>query len=655
MSDDTVGIAYSQPFSSTGWNATHFLVHHIWAIAAGIKPELVVRVVSGTPSITGNFVITVRATDSAGGMGSQAFSMTVFPVPAVTTTSLRPGTAASPYSATLSVSGGKAPYTWTIAAGNLPTGVLLQSNTGEINGSPAAAGTFNFTVRVTDTFGASATKALSIAVAPALLITTNSLGGTTVGGAYSATLERTGGNAPFSWDIASGALPNGLSINVNDGSITGTPLVAGNIVFTARVTDSSGAAATRDLGITVAAPPVITATALPSDTIGAAYSQTIAVSGGTAPLTWSVINGSLPAGLTLASDSGLISGTPSVLGNFGFTVRVVDKFGISATQALSIGIVQTPTITTTSLPGATAGAAYSIALAAVGGISPYVWDVSSGSFPTGLTLASSTGIISGSPAAEGAPSFTVRVTDSKGISGSKLLSLTIAPPLSISTISLAGATLGVSYSATLVRSGGTAPFTWVVDTGSLPDGLSLNSSSGTISGTPTSTGTFNFTAKAADAVGAISLKPLSIVVATPLTISTKTLPSGTAGTAYSATLAADGGIKPYNWSVPTGLLPAGLTLNSATGEIAGTPAKPGPADFTVQASDSATPARIVTQPLLLNIIPAISISTTTLQPGISGVAYSQSISVTGGTPPYSWTVTSGALPAGLSLNASRRD
>ncbi|HXG65578.1 MAG TPA: Ig domain-containing protein [Blastocatellia bacterium] len=174
-----------------------------------------------------------------------------------------------------------------------------------------------------------------------------------------------------------------------------------------------------------------------------------------------------------------------------------------------------------------------------------------------------------------------------------------APPadLTITTTSLPGGTVGVSYSATLAATGGVAPYTWSVISGSLPAGLSLNSSTGVISGTPTSAGTANFTAQATDAQNPADTdsRALAITINPPppasLNITTTSLPNGRRGTAYSQTLQATGGVTPYVWSIASGSLPPGLSLNSATGTISGTPTKRGTWSFTARVRDSqATPA-----------------------------------------------------------------
>jgi len=175
---------------------------------------------------------------------------------------------------------------------------------------------------------------------------------------------------------------------------------------------------------------VITTTSLPDGTVGVAYSQTLQATGGVTPYTWSVVSGSLPAGLSLGSSTGTVSGTPTATGTSNFTVQVADSQqpADTDTQALSITTVAAPpapTITTTSLPSGTRGTPYSATVQATGGTLPYTWSIVSGSLPTGLSLNPSTGVISGTPTKKGTKSFTIRCTDAMSQYDDQALSITI--------------------------------------------------------------------------------------------------------------------------------------------------------------------------------------------------------------------------------------
>jgi hypothetical protein len=264
--------------------------------------------------------------------------------------------------------------------------------------------------------------------------------------------------------------------------------------------------------LTVTTPALaVTTTALPAGTVGTAYSQTLAASGGTTPYTWTVTTGTLPAGLTLATN-GVLSGTPTAYGTNTFTVQAKDALNATATKSLTLGIVPAALqVTTATLPNGTVGAAYSQTLAASGGGTPYTWTVTTGTLPAGLTLATN-GVLSGTPTAYGTNTFTVQAKDVLNATATKSLTLGIAPAaLQVTTATLPNGTVGAAYSQTLAASGGGTPYTWSVTTGTLPAGLTL-ATGGVLSGTPTASGTSTFTVQAKDALNTTATKSLTLVI-----------------------------------------------------------------------------------------------------------------------------------------------
>lgn len=352
-------------------------------------------------------------------------------VPTITTSSTLPtGEVSIAYSQTLEASGGSGTYTtWSITDGTLPEGLSLESETGVISGTPTTDGTATITVQVTDSNGRTATKNLSITIVAAPTITTDSrLPVGEVGIAYLKLLEVSGGSGTYTaWSITAGTLPDGLSLVASFGAILGTPTTAGTTTITVKVTDSLGGIATKELSITIAAPPTITTDSpLPIGEVGIAYSETLEASDGSGTYTWSITVGTLPSGLSIGSSTGVISGTPANTGTTTITVKVTDSLGGTATKELSITIVSLPTIATGSpLPGGEVGVAYSKTLGASGGTDTYTWSITAGTLPDGLSLESSTGLISGTPTTAGTTTVTVEVTDSLGGTATKELSITI--------------------------------------------------------------------------------------------------------------------------------------------------------------------------------------------------------------------------------------
>ncbi|MDP3953900.1 MAG: Ig domain-containing protein, partial [bacterium] len=248
---------------------------------------------------------------------------------------------------------------------------------------------------------------------------------------------------------------------------------------------------------------------LPDAPTNNTYSQALQVISGTYPFTWSVISGALPTGLTL-SPSGVISGTATNPGTYNFTIEVVDANFIAEMVDLSIIVHPAPDIITSVLPPATLNIEYSQPIIATGGATPYVWSISVGSLPTGIHISDS-GLLTGTPVQTGTFVFTIQITDLNSSKTSREFTLEVNP-INIETTLLPDVFVGEAYSQILQILGGTSPFGWSISAGSLPTGLTINSSTGEISGSPTVVNIYNFTVQVADANNDVAFKDLSITV-----------------------------------------------------------------------------------------------------------------------------------------------
>ena len=655
LADWTVNRAgYNQTIAaSNGTGAKTF------AVTAGILPTGLTLsgagALTGTPTATGTFNFTVTATDTVGATGTQAYAVVINPAVNITTATLVDWTVnRAGYSQTIAATNGTGAKTFAVSAGALPTGLTL-SGAGALSGTPTVANTFNFTVTATDTVGATGSQAYTVVINPAVTITTATLVDWTINQAgYSQTISASNGTGAKTFTVSAGLLPTGLTLS-SAGALTGTPTAAGTFNFTITATDTVGATGSR--AYTIVINPVVTVTpaTLPDWTINhAGYSQTVTSSNGTGAKTLAVSAGSIPTGMTFTAGTGVLDGTPTATGTFNFTITATDTVGATGSQAYTIVINPAVSITTATLSDWTINlAGYGQTVAATGGTGALTFAVSAGAVPTGLSL-SAGGVLSGTPTVANTFNFTVTGTDTVGATGSQAYTVVINPAIVISPLTLPDGTVYTAYSQNVSNTGGTGTSTFAVTAGSLPTGLSL-SSAGAVTGNPTATGAFTFTITATDTVGATGTQAYTVNMAAPtIVISPATLTAAKIGNVYNQTLSGSGGIASYTFAISGGALPAGITLSNS-GVLSGTPTAGGNFIFDVTATDASTgtgPYASTQSYALVVSTPTIVLAPTTLPPTNIGTTYSQTVTASGGTAPYTFAVTTGALPTGISLSAA---
>ncbi|MFB3850935.1 MAG: putative Ig domain-containing protein [Acidobacteriota bacterium] len=455
----------------------------------------------------------------------------------------------------------------------------------------------------------------------------------TVGTAFSQNLTLTGAVAPTSFTVSSGSLPAGISLN-SSGLLSGTPIIPGVYNFTVTATDSDNGKGKRDYVLIVTNSGCssigISPANLPSGFQGESYKQTLSASGGTSPYQFSISQGSLPNGLTLSS-AGEISGTPTQSAISTFTVTVTDANPCYGGMQYTLTInppCPTIYISSTLLPDGKVGEPYFETLTSNGGAFPYTYTVSSGSLPPGITL-TAIGELTGTPTAGGQYNFTVQLTDANGCKGSSECSIFIiepCPDLLFNPSTLPNGTVNMPYTKTLTVQGGTAPYTFKIESGSFPTGLTL-SSDGIISGTPIVYGTYYILLSVRDSKGCFSSQTFSITIDCPImTFLPETLQRGYSGVPYIETISISGSAPPYTFYV-SGDLPQGLDLAS-NGILSGTPIKSGVYNFSVLVydkwgclSEKNYSLEVIDKPIIYNVFTA----TNPLRLIVKGAAFKNSI------------------------------
>ncbi len=343
-------------------------------------------------------------------------------------------------------------------------------------------------------------------------ITTEFVPDWTIGVFYSQQLVASGGSGQHTWSDLYGDLDGtGLSLSTS-GLLSGTATSTGTISFTAHVEDNGGASDDQPFSFTMNAVPEITTTSLPDWTEDWAYSTQLQSTGGTGVKGWSDLNDDLAGtGLSL-THTGLLSGTPATAGTISLTVHLEDEAGAYDEQPFSFSINPPLEITATSPPDWTASVPYSAQLQVTGGTGTMIWsDPNNHLSGTGLSLLSS-GLLSGIPNTPGLINFTAHIDDEIGAYDNQPFSFTINPALSITTLSLPSATVDEPYSEQLEVTGGTGDKVWSdLNDDLVGTGLSL-STTGLLTGIPSSEGSISFTARVEDEIGADTQAPLSIEV-----------------------------------------------------------------------------------------------------------------------------------------------
>ena len=649
-----VGVNYSANIQ-IGGGSSPYTASVVSSLPPGLSFSVVGNqvIISGNPSQGGttSFRLTVRDNVLQQAFRDYSITINISDPLRFTSNVVNGATVGVNYFATLGAAGGSPPYRFALTGGTLAPGTSLGPD-GSIRGVPTTAGTFRFDAEVTDVAGGRAGATLSLVVfqgnfrlgCPSLQAE--------VGVPYSSQANILGGSQPYSFYIASGQLPGGLSLDAVTGTISGRPATAGAFIFAFGATDARQAQTQTQCSIGVLGGALRILTEGPIQTKAAEpYLGQLEAAGGQAPYQWVVLNAAPEAGLNVAAN-GSFTGRATKKGSFAATLQVSDAVGASATKTISI--VASDSTLTLACPAITSfrlGVSSNGQFVMTGGQAPYRLSLFSGSLPPGLELDNSGNFTIRAQQAGTFPAQFQAVDETNTSATARCTFEITGEPFTITTDSLANGLAGTAYSAAVSSRGGVGAVRYSLTNGGLPIGLDFNSTDGSISGTPEQEGTFNFGVSAFDESQRRATKALSLTIENgnlPFRITTSSpLSDGFVARAYSAGFAAEGGKAPYVFSV-TGA-PAGL---SASGDsLSGTPSSAG--QFTIAVSVRDASGASASKSFLLRVkADGLIILTDSLPDGVEGQPYSIGVVREGGSAPFSWSIISGAIPPGVEFNPS---
>ena len=639
-------------------------------LPGGLAIDTGTGVISGTPAAgTANtYSVKLTATNASGSV-SQPLVLVIDPplnAPVYTGPANLSGTQGSSFSFTPAFAAVTAAYALAFVNPTtaLPTGLAFTAGTGVIAGTPTQVGSFAVTLSATNA-GGTTTVPLTIVInsaATAPVITSSSIApGARVGTVFSFQLASTG--TPTANAYSATGLPAGLTLTSGTGAIGGTPTVFGTFSVTVSAANTVGTGPTSILTISVAPSllaPVITSSPVVNYGQVAQVFTPFNLTASPAATSFAVTNGTLPAGLSLNTATGAITGTPLAAAVGKTTVWFAGTkdsvTGLASSVLFTIApAAATPIVNSNGTATAQVGQPFQYVITANNG--PLTAFTATG-LPAWLSLNGTTGVLSGIPseATTTALSIALAATNGGGTGSPKTLLLSVAPapatPVITSTLTATGR-VGTAFGYQITAS--ETPTSFVAS--GLPEGLSLNATTGAISGSPTISKTYVVALKGAN-VGGLGAPSLLVIDIAPAVnapaITSAAAATGQIGAAFTYQIVATN--PPILSYAVTGTLPSGLVLNTATGALTGTPSAD-PRPYLVQLTATNAGGTSLPQSLAINVAPALGVPAVTTPLYVDatvGVDFAFTITATNltGTAPYAPPILLDAigLPSGLAVN-----
>jgi len=671
-----IGRLYENPVEIQGGTYPYvFKILQNNSLPPGLSIHLTTGIIQGFPTQSGRYSFTVKVADTLNNENTHAYSIEVTDPLVCMTNSFPIITINSNSSLKLNAKGGKPPYTFSKISGELPHGISLTYD-GKLSGNFLKAGNYEFTVKITDALSNKVVHNFVIDVSDPSVHGTasrtfNSLECTNQVSIQTSFSFPVGGFTLTEY-IPDGLFPSEISqggrwdylercIIWFDQSNLINPEFSYQVSGYAQQYSINGKLVTKDMSSVITGENIFELSTcplnfisnyLPPGQINVSYETQLAMEGGIPPYRFKVLSGIMPTGLQLHETNGSISGIPTKAGAYTFSIVCEGQNNKSVKREFSIEVTQKLTfLTQYQLPNATVNTDMIIPIRASGGKTPYTFSFENNIFPENLQL-NPNGMLTGIALKADEYAFTVMVSDFNKNNTQKTFSLLICEPLIIKTQRLYDCITGQSCEMTLHATGGFGEYQWEIYSGRLPSGLTFNSSSGDISGV-THQPVFNtFVMKVIDDDNRMAFKDFTFQVSHSLQFTSLNLPKALKNENYSEIIRITGGIAPFTYDFK-GRMPDGLTFDNTSGRIYGQSSIGGTANIFMTVMDNSWPSpQKISQYMTIETTSFLTILTSSVIPrGRWGNEINPVIlKAGGGLSPYTWNVTKGRLPSGISLN-----